>query len=405
PWPGGSTGTPLSVALNSSAVSAAISPARSSSPQLASVATSSRRATAATAAPLGAPMVGTPSDTTAAATPMTTPTGMVAGQDGIMPNGVSVPADFPYINITTSNNADPQYIFIDNRGGGGDPWNVIFDNSAQPVWYSKYPDERRDMKVQHNGVMTMLARDEGGDHFNGFNTNYQQIVQYWTTNGYSGDEHELQVLADGTYFTTALLTETVDMSRYYAGGSTSASVTECVFQEFTAAGDLIFQWRAWDHINILDQEQFIDLTSSGFDFPHMNAIDVDTDGNILLSSRNTSEITKINRTTGAIIWRLGGVRSSFTFPNDPLDGPRNQHAIRMVTTNDYTLFDDGNLHNPPVSRGVEYLVDTNTLTATVVWQYPPTPSTSLYSFYMGNVQRLTNGNTLIDWAVGNLPKL
>ena len=103
----------------------------------------------------------------------------------------------------------------------------------------------------------------------------------------------------------------------------------------------------------------------------MNSIDVDTDGNILLSSRNTSECTKIDRNTGDIIWRLGGLGSSFTFPNDPLNGPRNQHAFRMVTTNDYTLFDDGNLHNPSVSRGVEYIVDTNDMTATMVWQYPP----------------------------------
>ena len=331
--------------------------------------------------------------------------GVVPGQDGIMPNGVSVPTDFPYINITTSNNPDPEYIFIDNRGGNGDPWNVIFDNSGQPVWYAKYPDERRDMKVEHNGVLTMLARDQGGNHYNGFNTNYQQIVQYWPTNGFSGDEHELQVLADGTYFLTALNTETVDMSQYIAGGNPSASVTEGAIQEFTAAGELIFQWRAWDHLNILDEQDFIDLTSSGLDFPHMNAIDVDTDGNILLSSRNTSECTKIDRNTGDIIWRLGGVRSSFTFTNDPLNGPRNQHAIRVVTTNDYTLFDDGNLHNPSVSRGVEYRVDTNSMTASVVWQYPPTPTAALYSFYMGNAQRLPNGNTLIDWAVGNLPKL
>ena len=331
--------------------------------------------------------------------------GVVPGQDGIMPNGVSIPTDFPFINITTSNNPDSEYIFIDNRGGNGDPWNVIFDNSGQPVWYSKYPDERRDMKIQHNGVLTMLARDQGGNHFNGFNTNYQQITQYWTTNGYSGDEHELQVLADGTYFLIGLDTETVDMSQYIAGGSTSASVTGDAIQEFTANGDLIFQWRAWDHLNILDEQQFIDLTSSGFDFTHMNSIDVDTDGNILLSSRNTSETTKIDRNTGAIIWRLGGVRSSFTFPNDPLNGPRNQHAVRMVSTNLYTMFDDGNLHNPSVSRGVEFQVDTNKLTATVVWQYPPVPNTALYAYYMGNAQRLPNGNTLIDWAVGNLPKL
>ena len=333
------------------------------------------------------------------------PSGVVPGQDGIMPNGVSVPTDFPYINITTSNNPDPEYIFIDNRGGNGDPWNVIFDNSGEPVWYSKYPDERRDMKVQHNGVMTMLARDQGGNHFNGFNTNYQQIAQYWTTNGCSGDEHELQVLADGTYFLIGLDTETVDMSQYIAGGSTTASVTGDALQEFTANGDLIFQWRAWDHINILDEQAFIGLTSSSFDFTHMNSIDVDTDGNILLSSRNTSECTKIDRNTGDIIWRLGGVSSTLTFPNDPLNGPANQHAWRVVTTNDYTMFDDGDLHSPSVSRGVEYIVNTNNMTATVVWQYPPVPTTALYSYYMGNAQRLTNGNTLIDWAVGGLPKL
>ena len=137
----------------------------------------------------------------------------------------------------------------------------------------------------------------------------------------------------------------------------------------------------------------------------MNAIDVDTDGHILLSSRNTSEITKINRDTGEIIWRLGGAHNQFTFVNDPLNGPRNQHAVRMVTTNRYTMFDNGNLHSPPVSRGVEYLLDPTNMTATIVWQYPPAPTTSLYSFYMGNVQRLPNGNTLINWAVGNLPKL
>ena len=65
----------------------------------------------------------------------------------------------------------------------------------------------------------------------------------------------------------------------------------------------------------------IDIKGTGFDFPHMNAIDVDTDGHILLSSRSTSEITKINRDTGEIIWRFGGVNNQFTFANDPLSGP------------------------------------------------------------------------------------
>ena len=406
-------GTPAVLAAFAIPSSLATAQVQVGSNQLLSIASTTKTVSGATNSSQQSSVPALASQAKAAGTPAVQPPatspatslGVVPGQDGIMPNGVSVPTDFPYINITTSNNPDSEYIFIDNRGGNGDPWNVIFDNSGQPVWYSKYPDERRDMKVQHNGVMTMLARDQGGNHFNGFNTNYQKIAEYWTANGYSGDEHELMVLADGTYFLIGLQTETVDMSQYIAGGSTSASVTEDAIQEFTAAGDLIFQWRAWDYLDVRDQQQFINILGSGFDFPHMNSIDVDTDGNILLSSRNTSECTKIDRNTGDIIWRLGGPSSTLTFLNDPLNGPANQHAIRTVGTNDYTLFDDGNLHNPSVSRGVEYVVDTNSMTATMVWQYPPTPTTSIYAFYMGNAQRLTNGNTLIDWAVGNLPKL
>jgi hypothetical protein len=322
----------------------------------------------------------------------------------IMPNGVSVPSDFPRINITVNNNPDPDPIFIDNRGGGGKPYNVIFDNNGSPLWYMRMPDERRDMKVQHNGVMTMLARD-GANHFNGYDTHYQLITNYWAVNGYTVDEHELQVLADGTYYLVGLRTETVDMSRYVTGGNSAAQVTEQVMQGFTPAGELIFQFRAWDHFNILDQQAFISLTSSSFDFPHMNAIDADTDGHLLLSSRSTSELTKIHKDTGDIIWRLGGAHNQFTFVNDPLNGPRQQHAFRMVTTNRYTLFDNGNLHSPSESRAVEYTLNTTNLTAAVAWQYPNPATPSLYSFYMGNAQRLTNGNTLIDWAVGNLPKL
>ena len=326
------------------------------------------------------------------------------GITGIMPNGVSVPSDFPRINITVNNNPDPNPIFIDNRNGGGHDYNVILDNNGSPIWYTRMPDEHRDMKVQRNGMMTMLARD-GGLHFNGFDNHYRLVTNYWAVNGYSTDDHELQVMPDGTYYLLAMHTETVDMTRFVASGSPGASVTEEIIQGFTAAGELIFQFRAWDFFDIHDQAAFIDLTGTGFDFPHMNALDFDTDGNLLLSSRSTSEITKIDRDTGDIIWRLGGVHNQFTFVNDPLAGPRNQHAIRMVTTNRYTVFDNGNLHSPSESRAVEYLINTTNLTATDLWQYPNPATPSIYSFYMGNAQRLTNGNTLINWAVGNLPKL
>ena len=125
------------------------------------------------------------------------------------------------------------------------------------------------------------------------------------------------------------------MSRYVAGGNPAASVWDYAIQQFTPADELIFQWRAWDHMDMLSQQQFIDLTAAALDFPHMNSIDVDDDGHILLSSRNNSECTKINRDTGEVIWRLGGTHSTLTFVNDPLNGPRNQHSFRALGRGHY----------------------------------------------------------------------
>ena len=319
----------------------------------------------------------------------------------IMPNGVSVPSNFPQINITINDNPDPEYIFIDNRTSGSNSYNVIFDNNGSPIWYWQTNDERRDMKVQKNGVLTMLARD-GYMRFIGLDSHYRQIASYQAVNGASTDEHELTVRKDGYYYLIGLKFETVDMRRFVSGGSSSASVGQTQIQGFTPEGDLIFQWRGWDHFDVRDVE-YENNKSSSFRFPLMNAIDFDDDGQILLSSRLLSEVTKIDKDTGEIIWRLGGNHSDYTFVNDELNGFRNQHAVRALGNRHYLLFDNGDLHNPPVSRAVEYELDPNNMTATLVWEFRETPDR--FSHYMGNTQRLPNGNTLINWAIGSSPKL
>jgi hypothetical protein len=85
-----------------------------------------------------------------------------------------------------------------------------------------------------------------------------------------------------------------------------------------------------------------------------------------------------------------------------LDGPRNQHGLRALGRGHYILFDNGNLHSPSVSRATEYVVDPVAQTATLVWQYRE-PS-GYCAYYMGNVQRLTNGNTHINWVLAQFSK-
>jgi hypothetical protein len=323
-----------------------------------------------------------------------------AGSPTIMPNGVSIPSNFPYINITINDNPDSGYIFIDNRTSGSNSYNVIFDNSGNPIWYWQTNDERRDMKVQPNGMLTMLQRSPMS--FIGLDKHYRQVKTYTAVNGASTDEHELFVREDGYYYLIGLKFENVDMRQYVSGGSSSASVGQTMIQGFTPENDLIFQWRAWDHFDVRDVE-YENNKSSSFRFSHMNAIYFDTDGQILLSSRLLSEVTKINKDTGEIIWRLGGNHSDFKFVNDELNGFRNQHAISATGPRRYLLFDNGDLHSPPVSRAVEYEIDPNKMTATLIWEFREKPDR--FSHYMGNTQRLPNGNTLINWAVGSSPKL
>ena len=187
------------------------------------------------------------------------------------------------------------------------------------------------------------------------------------------------------------------MSKIVPNGNPYAVVTGIIVQELDQAKNVVFQWRSWDHFQITDNTHE-DLTAATIDYVHSNAIELDGDGNILLSSRHLDEITKIDRSTGNTIWRMGGKNNQFTFVNDSI-GYSHQHAIRRLANGNFTLFDNGNFHTPPFSRAVEYQVDEVNKVATLVWQYRNNPD--YVSVAMGYVQRLSNGNTLIGWGATN----
>ncbi|MBL0309873.1 MAG: aryl-sulfate sulfotransferase [Bacteroidetes bacterium] len=129
---------------------------------------------------------------------------------------------------------------------------------------------------------------------------------------------------------------------------------------------------------------------------HYNAVELDQDGNILLSSKNYSEITKINRSDGSIMWRLGGKRNQFTFVNCPVPF-YGQHDIRRISNGNITLFDGGHHQKPYGARALEFELDEVKTIATLKWSY--TYDTALVSQARGNVQRLDNGYTLVNYGV------
>lgn len=310
----------------------------------------------------------------------------------IKSNGVSVPSDFPAVVITANNNPSPGYLFLEPGTSYTKLYTMILDNNGNPVWYRR--GRLYDFKIQKNNTITW-CQDPSSGGFTAMDLNFNYLGTYVTTNGYTTDGHELKVLEDGSYFMIGYRTNLVDLSHYIVGGNPTAIGTETVVQGFTAAGDLILQWRSWDNYDIRDQLPNTELT-------HMNAIDVDDDGNVLVSARHQSEITKFNRDTGEVIWRLGGAHNSFTYKNDPLNGTSWQHNISALGNGHYLMFDNGNYHSPALSRAVEYQLDLTQMTATLVWQFRDTPDK--YSYWQGSAERLPTGNTLINFVRASYPK-
>lgn len=318
----------------------------------------------------------------------------------VIQNGVVIPSDFPRINITVNDNPDTGLIFINNWGGVY--YMMILDNQGDPVWYEKVPDRRRDFKLQKDGRLTMFVSQgyDGGNHI-ALDSTYAVVDTFFHPAGYLIDQHELQVLPDGHYFIIVADRQTVDMSLLVEGGNPRASVLGNHVAEMDADNNCIFLWRSWDHYNITDAIHE-DLTASSIEYVHMNAIEIDHDGQILISSRFQDEVSKIDRETGDFIWRLGGVNNQFEWLNDEYRLAY-QHDIRVLPNGHYTVFDNGNRRSPVFSRGLELAVDTVNMTVEKVWEYRENPD--IYSKYMGNTQRLPNGNTLINWAIGPAPKL
>ena len=311
---------------------------------------------------------------------------------------ITLPSNFPPITTLISSDPDSGYIFLSNFYGTYAQYIMILDNSGEPIYYRRVLNNSFDFKKQPNGLLTYFCYSD--KKFRVMDSTYTIIDTLVCGNGYASgtNPHDIQMLDDGHILMIANDPQTVDMRDTVSCGLRAATVIGLIIQELDSDKNVIWQWRSWDHFSILDATSDINLCSSSIDYVHGNAVELDTDGNLLLSSRNLSEITKISRTSGDIIWRWGGENNMFTFVNDDR-GFSHQHDIRRLPDGNVTLFDNGNFLEPQYSRALEYQLDEDNFTATLVWEYRQTPD--VFASVMGNTQRLESGNTVIGWGAAH----
>jgi len=310
-----------------------------------------------------------------------------------------LPEDFPNVTVSISNNPGPGYIFLAPYDYPTyiSSYLLIVDNSGIPIFYRRFSSFVTHFTVQLNGLLTYW--DHQARKFWAMDSSYSIVNSFSCRNGYLTDFHDFLLLENGHSILMSYDPQIVRMDTVVQGGDSSAVVYGLVIQELDFDKNVIFQWRSWDHLQITDATEEIDLTAHAIDYVHGNAIELDYDGNLLLSSRHLDEITKINRQSGEIIWRWGGLKSrnnEFLFVNDPITFSH-QHDIRRADNGNLTIFDNGNLHSPRVTRSLEYQLDEVNKVAVLLWKYNNEPET--YSRAMGGSIKLSNNNTFINWGL------
>jgi hypothetical protein len=307
-------------------------------------------------------------------------------------------SQIPAYGAHYTKDAPPGYYLLSVHTPGDTAWIIILDNLGNTVYYKTFPQ----VPINFNFALWPDGRMSfcGPFKYYFMDSTFRIVDSITCKNNYEVDLHEFQELPNGHFLLLGTEVIKADLSHFtWKGGNGSSEATvKCgIIQEQDADRNVVFEWHAKDYFAFADVDSFfLKGNKSNVDLMHLNAVEEDKDGNILLCARNYNEITKIDRQTGNVIWRFGGGRNQFKFINCtvPFYG---QHDIRRLKNGNITLFEGGEhtTHHP--ARALEFKMDELNKTATLVWSY--IFDTTTYSVARGgNVQQFADGKKLINYG-------
>jgi hypothetical protein len=316
-----------------------------------------------------------------------------------------LPHDFPTLTVTTYPDAGaptPGWYLVNS-----DTYAMALDTNGTPVWYERGTAP---------GNVDALSPDA---------ISYQPYMQgpfgYVATNEYLVDDiasstdtavmavgsptdvHEFRLLPNGDHLLLTYPYVTgIDLTGLESFGP-GQTIADCVVQEIDPSGDLVWSWRASDHVDpVLESIEPASQTINGtslVDVFHVNSIDVDASGNLLISARHTNSLFYVDRGTGTVLWKLGGTAyskdgaSHIAVVGDSQTSFNLQHDARFLPNGDVSLFDDHGA-TAGLARAVEYAIDFAAGTATPVFQFYGVAQ----SQYEGSFRRFTDGDSVVGWG-------
>jgi hypothetical protein len=307
----------------------------------------------------------------------------------------------------------PGYLFMGpSASDGALAGPLLVDHMGEPVWFKPIPRAlwATDVRLAHYRGRPVVTWWEGKMNVIGFgegegvivDSSYRELARVRASNGRSIDIHEFMLTPEGTALFTCF-PHRVPANLSDIGGPSDGSILEGVIQEVDiASGRLLFEWRSLDHIPVT-ASYFPPEIAYGYDYVHLNSIDITPDGHLLVSARHSWALYKIHRRTGEVLWRLGGKDSDFALDNDAQFYW--QHDARHHPDGTISVFDDGAAQfadgsgyrrSESHSRGVVLDIDEGGKAVRLLRAYRH-PNRVLVNA-MGNFQTLPDGRVLLGWG-------
>ena len=306
-----------------------------------------------------------------------------------------LPNDFPKYTFSRYGPVSPKYFSADREAR----YAIIFDGHGVPMWW--YRAQAHDTRVLGNGNVlwadqSLSSREWEVHRLDG------SLVRTLSAVGTHPNLHDLQFLGNGDYLVDAPRIQShVDTSAY--GGSSDADVLNAELQEVSATGNLVWNWKSQQRISLDETGRHwpsvINNARAGlYDVVHWNSIEP-AGGSVIASFRHLDAVYKIDKTTGNIVWKLGGTKTSrsLAVSNDPYGYTfGGQHDARLLPDGTLTVFDNRTKLTNATPRAVRYGIDEQAGTATLLESISDPAVTS--SSCCGSARRLDNGDWLIDWG-------
>ncbi|MGA2394697.1 MAG: aryl-sulfate sulfotransferase [Candidatus Lustribacter sp.] len=197
--------------------------------------------------------------------------------------------------------------------------------------------------------------------------------------------HDAQWLADGDLLYTTAEVMPADAATRISGGSHAHDLAggvqyADVVKRVDRSGATVWEWKSWEHLDPADYP--IHPIFDRYHWPLINGLGMTRAGLVLMSLRTTSGVIGVDPGSGNVVWRIA----------HPVVAQ--QHSPVELPSGRILIFDNGNLR-PGVTSPHSRVIEVEPMTQTVTWEYADPMRPSFFAPYMGNADRLENGNTLI----------